>query len=87
MFAFPLSIARFAEEEGMSVPNDDEYDPEKYVHFHVLCVITLGQPISPGGFQSWIRHNTKSLLAIPEQDLKEMLVEDLEKRDVVFDCW
>lgn len=45
MLAFPGMIADAAVRAGIKVPDDlDEYDPLKYPHWHIFCMVQLGAP-------------------------------------------
>ena len=68
-------------------PNDDEYDPEEYVHFHVLCALTLGQPIRWDGVGDWVQYNAKVLSQIPEDELKTLTLGQLVDRGISPTCF
>ena len=81
MLAFPSMIARSAEEAGMKVPDfdakgNDEYDAKDYSHFHVFCVMQLGQPLLDWG-SHWT--NAKIIAAIPDNKIKTVTAKDIEK--------
>jgi len=84
MLAYPSMIADIAKEVGMKVPKnpDGEWDGQKYVHFAVLCNVTLGRPIRWGSARSAIEVNAKMIATIPPGTLKKMTLGEIRSRCV-----
>ena len=74
MMAFPSMLESAAKQAGMSVPPepDDDFDIEKFPHFHVFCLLQPCRPIQWG--EHW--ENAKIIAAIPAKKLKTMTLED-----------
>jgi hypothetical protein len=79
MVAFPSMIAKEARDAGMLVPDDPdgEWDLQEYLHFNVLCMITLGRPIHFASFRETLKANAKLIAAIELEELKAMTVGDV----------
>lgn len=59
---------------GMKVPPDpDDFDPEKFPHFHVFCLLQLSRPVRVHG-EHW--NNAKVIADIPEDKLRTMTLGD-----------
>lgn len=77
MLAFPSMIAKAAEEAGMKVPeNPDDFSPHEFPHFQVFCSVQLGRRMN-----SMVEHweNAKVIAAIPDDEIKQVSVDDLIK--------
>jgi len=75
MIAFAGMLMKAAEEAGMKVPpNPDEYDQEKFPHFHVFCGVQLGRSMT-----SWTEHwdNAKVVAEVPEKEIRTITVQGL----------
>ena len=70
MIVFPSMIAEAAAEAGMKVPVDPEaeYDPAKFMHWHVYCSVQLGCPVTWGNH--W--ENAKIIAKIPDKKIKKI---------------
>ena len=72
MIAFPSILATYAAEAGMAHPEDpDQFEELKadFPHFHIFCVLQLGQPM-PNPQAGW--DNAKVVADIPLEELKTM---------------
>jgi hypothetical protein len=84
MLAFQSMIAKAATDAGMKVPPEDQLDVfddtmntvwtiEDYPHFGIFCHLQLARSMSSPN-QHW--ENAKVIAAIPEEQLKTMLIQD-----------
>ena len=75
MFAFEDMFEPMAKKSGMKIPKDrEDYDPNKYPHWHVLLTTCLGQPMPYPGCH-W--DNAKIIADIPEEELMKLTYDQL----------
>lgn len=76
MFAFPGMLTDAAQEAGIETPENvdsDDFDKEKYPHWHVFCALQLGQPMPYAGVHY---DNAKVIGGISLDEIKTMTVDD-----------
>jgi hypothetical protein len=75
-------IVKFAKAGGIKVPRnpDGEWDKQKYLHFWVLCEVTLGRPLSWHRAGITIEENARMIAAIPVGDLNKMTLAEIRGR-------
>lgn len=74
MMAFRGMLVGAAEKAGMAVPPDeDDFDPMEFPHFHVFCNAQLGCAMNPG--EHW--ENAVAITSIPMDKIKTVTVLDL----------
>lgn len=81
MFMFPGMFYNHIKDSKLKMPEDFEnYDPEKYPHFHVFILTHLGQPIDITALED----NANIIADIPENAIKSVTLNDLMEKGVVF---
>ncbi len=74
MLALPEMLLDAAEKAGIETPEDPRnYEPNKFLHFHVFCNAQLGQSVRPGEHYE----NAKVIAAIPVQRIKDITYSEL----------
>ena len=80
MIAMPTLLVRPAEKAGIAVPADpDEHEAHKesHPHFHVFCVMQLGQPM-PYAAVHW--DNAKVVAGIPDDEINIVTAQQIKDR-------
>jgi len=75
MIAFAHMLVDPAIKAGIDTPEDaDDYDEEKFPHFHLFCCAQLGRPMP-----DWTCHwdNAKIIKEIDIKDIKTTTFDDL----------
>lgn len=66
MIIFPHMRVPAAEKAGIAIPPDEEnYEPAEYPHWHILCLTQLQRPMLPG--EHW--ENAEAPVQIPADKL------------------
>lgn len=80
MIVFPSMLFEAAAQAGMKHPEEDDFKPEDFPHFNVFCNVQLCRPVRWG--EHW--ENAKIIAAIPESELKTLMLQDLLDKGLVF---
>ncbi len=80
MFLFKGMYKEHIKNSRLKMPEDfDNYDPEEFPHFHVFMGSHIGFPIDIYNLE----HNANIIADIPEDEIKTITFEGLEKLGIV----